>query len=98
MTRDEAKRLLPIIQAFAKGEDVQHRNYDGVWEVAENFSFTGRPEDYRIRPAPKKLYVCERPNGARLFVDRDRALATKFRDTYYPNSRVVEYVEVLNDA
>lgn len=56
MTREEAKELLPIIQAFAEGKVVQYRNNSNEWlDIGKNASvgFTRLPLDYRIKPEPK---------------------------------------------
>lgn len=52
MTRGEAKQLLPIIQAFAEGKDVETKTSSG-WISIENMSFAGNPDSYRIKPEPK---------------------------------------------
>ena len=51
MTREEAKELLPIIQAFAEGKTIQLFT-NGIWEGAENPSFEELSR-YRIKPEPK---------------------------------------------
>ena len=48
MTREEAKELLPIIQAFAEGKTIQLFT-NGIWEDAKNPSF-GELSRYRIKP------------------------------------------------
>ena len=48
MTREEAKELLPIIQAFAEGKTIQFRERD-----IEEPSFDGCINEYRIKPEPK---------------------------------------------
>lgn len=56
MTREEAKELLPIIQAFAEGKVVQYRNNSNEWlDIGKNASvgFTRDSLDYRIKPEPK---------------------------------------------
>ena len=56
MTREQAKKLLPIIQAFAEGKKIQYRNRSDEWmDVKENegLSFISHPSDYRIKPEPK---------------------------------------------
>ena len=53
MTREEAKNLLPIIQAFAEGKDIQIRNItDDGWDDINNdsMSFCAKAEAYRIKP------------------------------------------------
>lgn len=54
MTREEAKELLPIIQAFADGKTIQIKK-EGDWlEVGDNTEvyFSESPSDYRIKPEP----------------------------------------------
>ena len=56
MTREEAKELLPIIQAFAEGKDIQIRNItDDGWDDIDDdrMSFCAKAEAYRIKPEPK---------------------------------------------
>ena len=56
MTREEAKEMLPIIQAFAEGKEIQYRNSLNEWlDITKNdgLSFVSLPSDYRIKPEPK---------------------------------------------
>ena len=48
MTREEAKELLPIIQAFAEGKSVQFSD-EGNWYKTENPAFASGTM-YRIKP------------------------------------------------
>ena len=74
MNRDEAKQLLPIIQAFAEGKETQF--YSEIleqWEPLHNPNFSKHPNQYRIKPETIKIehrrylynysgyriYVCE---------------------------------------
>ena len=52
MTREDAKQLLPIIQAFSEGKCIQTKTGSG-WVNMENMSFAGKPKAYRIKPEPK---------------------------------------------
>ena len=56
MTREEAKELLPIIQAYAKGKTIQQKRqvgYEDEW-FDINFSlFNESPSNYRIKPEVK---------------------------------------------
>ena len=55
MTREEAKILLPIIQAYAKGKAIESRCIKGdksLWYDDEDPSFDNDLE-YRIKPEPK---------------------------------------------
>ena len=56
MTREQAKELLPIIQAYAEGEIIQYKNFLDEWtdiEENEGLSFICPPSDYRIKPQQK---------------------------------------------
>jgi hypothetical protein len=64
MTREEAKELLPIITAFANGEEVQlYRPSENAWALKDNPDFTALPSDYRIAPKPRTVWVNEYPNS-----------------------------------
>ena len=55
MTREQAKELLPIIQAYAGGKTIQYRNAECEWEdmpIGANLSFADAPSEYRIKPEP----------------------------------------------
>lgn len=53
MTREDAKELLPIIQAFAEGKVIE--SFDDVWGWVEieNPTFDLSPEFYHIKQEPK---------------------------------------------
>ena len=54
MTRKEAKELLPIIQAYAEGKEIEIF-IDGKWKIManQNQDFGCGPSSYRIKPEPK---------------------------------------------
>ena len=52
MTKEEAKELMPIIQAFAEGKTIEYREYDGEWKVAHTPTWSSRLF-YRIKPESK---------------------------------------------
>ena len=53
MTREEVKKLLPIMQAFAEGKAVEYLNDEKGWIECGNPSFWEDPKHYRIKPEPK---------------------------------------------
>ena len=55
MTREQAKELLPIIQAFAEGKTLQYRvnEENNEWKDINNPAFNDAPSEYRIKPEPK---------------------------------------------
>ena len=52
MTREQAKKLLPVIQAFSEGKDIETKTGSG-WISIESMSFARNPDSYRIKPEPK---------------------------------------------
>lgn len=55
MTREEAKNLLPLIQAFADGKKIEFEKHgDGArWTLAPNPEFENASCQYRVKPEPK---------------------------------------------
>ena len=55
MTRDEAKQLLPVIQAFAEGKTIETRDIEGTWSGKEEYElkFDCPAANYRVKPEPK---------------------------------------------
>lgn len=52
MTREQAKELLPLIQAYAEGKAIQRTDgYD--WYDLDEPDFIGSCSYYRIKPEPK---------------------------------------------
>lgn len=56
MTREQAKELLPIIQAFSEDKIVQIKGPDNKWYDRNNkkceIHFNSDPQKYRIKPEP----------------------------------------------
>ena len=55
MTREEAKEMLPIIQAFAEGKAIEIRHGDAPW-VETNRIKESIFDDYQYRIKPKPKY------------------------------------------
>ena len=53
MTREEAKELLPIIQAYAEGKTIQVITVEGRWKDLDCPAFVKQVADYRIKPESK---------------------------------------------
>ena len=52
MTREEVKKMLPIMQAYAEGRTIQFFD-GGKWLDLCESDFYESPERYRIKPEPK---------------------------------------------
>ena len=53
MNRIQAKELLPIIQAFAKGRPIEYQDSYEKWVESDIMAFDLSPENYRIKREPK---------------------------------------------
>lgn len=53
MTREQAKAILPIIQAYAEGKTIQYRTSNNEWVDTYKPSFSNSSSNYRIKPEPK---------------------------------------------
>ena len=80
MTRDEAKKLLPIIQAYAEGKVIQLK-IGGQWVNGEDatLDFDSPPELYRIKPEPIECWAVITKDAVILQSYRDKPL---FRLTF----------------
>jgi hypothetical protein len=70
MNRTEAKELLPVITAFANGEQIEFRIAGEGWRLASEPIFSTHYE-YRIAPKPK---TCERWYFAVFYPDGDNGI------------------------
>ena len=64
MNREQAKKFLPLIAAFAEGKTIQYKRYDGVWSDIPDPIWEPVTE-YRIKPSPMITYVNVYPTGLR---------------------------------
>jgi hypothetical protein len=94
MNRERAKELLPIIQAYAEGRDVQIR--EGCFPKRDWVDVLGEPDfsnpriEYRIKPEPKtgwiNIYSAELDGGA---MDAGYIFKTKWEaDQYCARNRI----------
>lgn len=67
MTREHWKELLPIITAFANGEDVELFDEIGnKWGGGEKLAFSEPFRSYRIKPKPREFSAWLSPDGRTL--------------------------------
>jgi len=57
MNREQTKAMLPFLQAFAEGKDVQYQNFVGNWVTLASIGESEQPERYRIKPEPIVRYA-----------------------------------------
>lgn len=101
MNREDARKLLPIITAFANGAAVQVRAGNGEqWNTGEELSFGGAPEAYRIKPEPKTLFIVRNSVGSRVFSSESRTSAETCLNMhrekgFYSPYTLEEFVQVV---
>lgn len=57
MNKDNAKDYLPLVQALAEGKVVQINTADGWEDLTAEISLCFAPDQYRIKPEPRELWV-----------------------------------------
>ena len=93
MNREEVKKLLPIIQAFADGANVQMKNGSGGWSDLTGPAFN--PDfEYRIKPEPMELWLIFDKDGdvemtMTSFEDYDQESADE--ELFYRNNHKTSY-------
>ena len=76
MNRERAKELLPIIQAFAEGKEIQvYNKIKGEWFDSSDIPSFSCGIDYRIKPEPKYVWLNIYGVGTSAFVFTSRSEA-----------------------
>ena len=100
MNREEAKKLLPIMQAYSEGKEVQVRDRgDDSWQTWDEYGFDSlRNMEYRIKPEPRAMYcnIDVRGNLSRLYNSAgiSRKVAEKNGVENY-SEIAIEFIEVM---
>lgn len=63
INKDNAAQYLPLVQALAEGKTLQYLNIQEKWVDMFDVSFSGRVENYRIKPEPREIEVWARPDN-----------------------------------
>jgi len=59
MNREEVRELLPIMQAFAEGKNIQYFSFEKIWTDVVTPSFVSSSK-WRVKPEPREFYLCNR--------------------------------------
>lgn len=91
MTRERAKELLPVIQAYAEGKTIQV-SYPGlIWEEMESQSFDGDPAlRFRIKPEAREWWLVRNRTEELRVID-------SLPSVVGPGSTVIHVREVLDE-
>lgn len=62
MNKDNAKDYLPLVQALAEGKQIQSQLDKHLkWRDTNSPDFSMAPDQYRIKPEPREIWVNEYP-------------------------------------
>ena len=95
-TRENLRKILPVLQAWAEGKTIQVRLPRDEWDdvTVETLKFDGRPEDYRIKPEPREWFLLIHDNAViGTFSTKDAINRYCERHTGYANSEIVKVFE-----
>ena len=98
MTRERAKELLPIIQAYAEGKEIEFRAYygSGDWQPVINMAMNPNQE-YRIKPEPREFWCVEHPSLGIVFTCGNESLVERHLNERHDKGllKVIKVREVL---
>lgn len=60
MTREQCQSLLPIMQAFAEGKEIECKGRNNLWVLTVHPDFESDRE-FRIKPEPEVLEMWAKP-------------------------------------
>ena len=89
MNKHNAKKFLPIIQAWADGEEIECKCiYTATWKKQENICFDEEPESYRIKPESRTFEIVRSKLTGDIY-------SAETYDCSSPNWERITVVEVL---
>lgn len=96
MTRERAKELLPVIQAFAEGRDIEecYLCEPPKWIKSTNPEFDNDNYKFRIKPEPRRFWLSSNQSGLwHCFTRKEMAMG-------YLRSvgEAIEVVEVIKEG
>lgn len=100
MTREQAKSLLPVIQAFADGKDVQVRVDGGQWITRHSkevpyLNFDNESWEWRVKPQPREWWIIQFSNGV-TSVHNNKSITESFINSVNPSvSEIIHVREVV---
>ena len=83
MNAINAKDYLPLVQALIEGKTVQYRLLGEKWSTGGDVDFSLPPDQYRIKPEPREIWVNVYPNevGCGIYHSREEAIRRCANDT-----------------
>ena len=98
MTRERAKELMPLIQAYAEGKSLQAKNaIMSTWKDIDA-PFWSEGVEYRIKPEPREFWLIQLPMDVRSghIVCSSEEAANAYASTFDEDaSQIIHVKEVL---
>lgn len=94
MNKDTAKDCLPLVQALADGRSIKYRIGAEEWYDREQFDFSDKPENYRIKPEPREIWVNEWDGNGFVVFSTERE-AMEHANRYGIGHMTTRYREVM---
>jgi hypothetical protein len=99
MTRERARELLPVIQAFAEGKEIQERFIGGKddWSDCSERgpsapAWNSTKWEFRIKPEPREWWIMRRPGLYDLLYKSKEELDVDI--AYSPGAEVIHVGEI----
>lgn len=93
MNKNNAKDYLPLVQALADGKVIQVKTVCG-WVDSESIGFVFPPDQYRIKPEPREIWVNHCMGGLIAVFDSERE-AIDYAKQYGGSAPPKRYREVI---
>lgn len=75
MNKDNAKDYLPLVQALADGKVIQVKGVNGWEDITAELSLCFAPDQYRIKPEPREIWMNRYPDGTESGAYPDKEMA-----------------------
>ena len=75
MNKEKAAKLIPIMQAYVDGKEIEFQTVFGTWITLDDPNFYADSK-YRIKPREIKVYIYETPEG---FLFPSESMALNYR-------------------
>jgi hypothetical protein len=99
MTKETALLFVPFLWALAAGQQLQLKLATGEWVDVHNPDFSAEPDQYRVKPAPRTVFMLYRQDGSCYGFRFHEIEAKKVQDDYRIFSgqqmTIVPFVEKL---
>ncbi len=93
MNASNAKHYLPLVQALAEGKVIQINTVDGWEDLRGEISLCFAPDQYRIKPEPREIWVNEYPDYPSIVHNSKEQAASEFN--HFLCGKTVRYREVI---